>query len=47
MNNKKSLDEILNEATQISCDREKQIKQRAKEIANNLFDESLIKKEDK
>lgn len=42
----KSLDELLNEATAISKEREEEIKRNAIKTANELFKEMTVKKED-
>lgn len=46
MENKKSLDELLNEATAISPEREEKIKKNAIKEANELFKEFTVKFED-
>ena len=46
MENKKSLDELLNEATAISPEREEEIKKNAIKTANELLKEMTVKKED-
>lgn len=46
MENKKSLDEFLNEATAITPEREEEMKKRAVQTANEFFKEFTIKKED-
>ena len=43
MENKKSLDELLNEATAISPEREEEIKKNAVKTANELLKEIVIK----
>lgn len=43
MKNKKTLDELLNEATEISKDREERIKKNALEKANKILKESTTK----
>ena len=47
MENKKSLDELINEATAISPEREEEIKKNAIKTANEIFKEISPQKDEK